>query len=611
MEKRVLLALALSFLVLVVWSRYFAPPPRNRPRGVEKPAQVAHKEPEGRKPEVGVAEVQKPVGRPAPQFPEKKVELKNKYLKLVLSSRGAGIFKVTLLDYWDSAEAKKRADPAHLLVLFDRSATPEAPPAGALKLLDPKAPDLEHCNWELLPGKDPSVVVFAIKIGETRIEKTFRLPAQARHVEIEVEQSGPRVAYALAGPFGINAKADKNDYLEAYIGVQTAGGFIHAKHFGVSGKTSDPPPEKKGVVWGAVCRRYFAAILRGVSGREEKLAPSFVSEGRIEIRPDPRFVGEALKLYAISKKKDPGQLSEQEKREALKKVPRTARILLVSSQPDAWESKLQRYQLYLGPKDPKELAAYRRMEYPAIIRYGSFIAPAFLVKFFLALLKGLRSVLFDYGLAIVFLTLLVKAALHPLNKRNQKAMQAYQKKIQAIQPELEKIKERYKHNRQKMHRETQRLMQERGVNPSQMLGGCLLMLLQLPIWVALINVFRVSIELRQAPAFFGLIDDLSQPDKTLAFGTTIPLLGRYLNVLPILYIILTLVQQKLSPKPKDEQARQQQRMMGFMMIFFGVIFYNFSSGLLLYFLTSAFLGIIEQQLIRGELALEESAPRKR
>ena len=264
--------------------------------------------------------------------------------------------------------------------------------------------------------------------------------------------------------------------------------------------------------------------------------------------------------------------------------------------------------MYLGPKDPEVLSSYKELNYRSVIQYGSWIAPAFLVRLFLASLKGLRAVVFDYGIAIVILTLLVKLLLHPLNRKNQKAMQRYQHKMAAIQPEIDRIKERYKNNRQKMQREMQRVMKEHGVNPQQMLGGCLLMFLQLPIWIALISVFRVAIELRQAPAFFGLIADLSLPDRTLEFSSPLPLVGwKYLNVLPVLYVILTLVQQRLSPKPKDEQARQQQKMMGFMMVFFGFIFYNFSSGLLLYFLTSALLGIVEQQIIRRELAAEKEA----
>jgi YidC/Oxa1 family membrane protein insertase len=143
-----------------------------------------------------------------------------------------------------------------------------------------------------------------------------------------------------------------------------------------------------------------------------------------------------------------------------------------------------------------------------------------------------------------------------------------------------------------------------------MLGGCFLMLLQLPIWVALIGVFQVAIEIRQAPAFFGLISDLSLPDHTFRFGSPLPILGEYLNVLPVLYVVLTLVQQRLMPKPKDEQARQQQRMMGFMMVFFGFIFYSFASGLLLYFLTSATLGIVEQRIIRREIAAETGGDTK-
>ena len=137
-------------------------------------------------------------------------------------------------------------------------------------------------------------------------------------------------------------------------------------------------------------------------------------------------------------------------------------------------------------------------------------------------------------------------------------------------------------------------------------GGCLLIFLQLPIWIGLISTFTLAIELRHQP--FLYIADLTQADHLFHHGIAIPLLGEYFNLLPVLYVILTLVNQKMMPKSSDPQMQSQQKMMTFMMVAFGFIFYGFSSGLLVYFITSAALGIFEQRLIRAELKREGVIP---
>jgi YidC/Oxa1 family membrane protein insertase len=134
--------------------------------------------------------------------------------------------------------------------------------------------------------------------------------------------------------------------------------------------------------------------------------------------------------------------------------------------------------------------------------------------------------------------------------------------------------------------------------------------LQLPIWFALYNTLRYSLGLRQAE--FLYISDLTRPDRLFPFSFpgvgefSVPFLGEYFNLLPILYVILTLWNQKMQPKPEDPQMRAQFRMMTFMMVFFGFIFYSFPSGFMLYIMTSSALGIIESKIIKAKLAREDA-----
>ena len=171
---------------------------------------------------------------------------------------------------------------------------------------------------------------------------------------------------------------------------------------------------------------------------------------------------------------------------------------------------------------------------------------------------------------------------------------------------MKALREKHKADPLKANQEIQKLFREHGVNPAQMAGGCLMLFLQLPIWIGLISTFRLAIELRQAS--FLYIPDLTAPDHLSHLPFSLPFLGDWFNLLPILYVIVTLVNQKMMPKSDDPQMQKQQKMMSYMMVAFGFIFYNFASGLLLYFLTSASLGILEQKIIRAELKREEENP---
>jgi YidC/Oxa1 family membrane protein insertase len=538
-------------------------------------------------------------------LPEKTSRLGNEFLSLELTSLGAGIRKVELLDYWNSAVHKRARDPEHQFILFD---LPQGtPPIGALGVERQGVRNLEVVGWELVK-EEPGAVVYRVKEGETQIEKEFSLDENARHVVVTVRTTGAPCAYRLCGGFALREEMDITagaSELLGHYGTLTDGNVVNASSVTIVGKTTNPAAVRN-IVWGAVSSRFFGLVMRGL-GANGAVFADFLAEGRFEIVPDidPARRQATFQGFATSKGKRVSELTAVERDEALAQLTRTGRPVLVAKES---VNAVHGYELFLGPKDPVVLETYKGLNYKGIISYGDWMSPGWLVAFFLVILKALYAVVRDYGLAILILTLLVKACLHPLNRKNQKAMQGYQAKLAKIQPELDRIKERYKNNRRKLQQEMQKAMHENGVNPNEMLGGCLLMFLQLPIWVALIAVFRVAIEIRQEPALFGLLGDLSLPDRAWAFGFPLPLVGwEYLNVLPILYVLMTLVQQRMMPVPKEEHARQQHKMMSFMMVFFGFIFYNFSSGLLLYFLMSSFLGIIEQKIIRRELAAESAA----
>lgn len=628
MEKRVIIASVLCLLVFLIWQAKFMPRPAPRKPGPGGQEQVAPQGAGGQpgkgpvKPDgvngQGVAadpgngQKKPPVPVPQPEatrHPEERFTCRNEFFEVVFTSRGAGIEKVTLLDYYDTVENKKKQDPEHCLVLLD--VPPESPPAAALSLVLDDAPDLERINWQVkAKDADAASITYQYTCLGYTLEKTLTLPSSERAVNVSVSINGQPAAgqsmmYTMAGPLGLKKEAllsSRRDAGAGHIAALESDGEVHAQKFDIMGKQTSPAPVVHNVVWGAVSNKYFTSILQAQD--DEKIAPPYVTKGMIEIKPDPALFAKVQAELALKQNKAVSELSPADKQEAAKNTPSVGRPLLTAEIKGG--SGRHGYRLLFAPQDASILKEYPSLNFDLVISYGYFLAPEFLVKIFLSVLKVLRVMVRDYGLAIILLTLLVKLILHPLNRKNQKAMQTYQAKMQKVQPELDKLKERYKNNRRKMHTEMQALMKEKGVNPQQMLGGCLMMFLQLPIWVALISVFRTSIELRQQPGLFSLIPDLSIPDRTIPFGSPLPLVGwEFLNILPVLYVIITLIHQRMMPKPQNEQARSQQKMMGFMMIFFGFIFYSFPSGLLLYFLTSSLLGIVEQRIIKLELKADK------
>jgi YidC/Oxa1 family membrane protein insertase len=179
-------------------------------------------------------------------------------------------------------------------------------------------------------------------------------------------------------------------------------------------------------------------------------------------------------------------------------------------------------------------------------------------------------------------------------------------KMQKLAPEQAAIKKRYEKEKsaeaqRRMQAEIMELYKKHGVSP---LGGCLPMLIQLPMFFALFGMLRNAFELRHEPYLW--IRDLTQPEHVVHFGTSVPILGEGLNLLPLVYLGLMLLQQRLQPKPADPQAQQQQKMMRYMFFIFPFLLYNMPSGLILYFVFSNAFGILEQWIIRRHF--DDDAP---
>ncbi|MDP2927920.1 MAG: membrane protein insertase YidC [Candidatus Omnitrophota bacterium] len=236
------------------------------------------------------------------------------------------------------------------------------------------------------------------------------------------------------------------------------------------------------------------------------------------------------------------------------------------------------FRIYLGPQDLK-IISNAKPEWTAIIYFGTF---DFIAQLLLQLLGFFYSLVHNWGLAIIILSIAVYFLLFPLSIKQMRSM----KEMQILQPKIEALRKELKDNPQKLNKEIMELYKEHKVNP---LGGCLPLLLQMPIFFALYQALIRSVALRGA--HFLWIKDLSSPDKAFIFKNSIPFLGNQVNILPILMAIGMFMQQKISMAKATGEAAQQQQMMSIIMpIMFGVIFYHMPSGLVLYwFVNSLFM----------------------
>lgn len=195
----------------------------------------------------------------------------------------------------------------------------------------------------------------------------------------------------------------------------------------------------------------------------------------------------------------------------------------------------------------------------------------------------------NYGIDIILLTILIKIIFYPLSVKSYKSM----KEMQKLQPQIAKLKEKYKNDREKLNKEMMDIYKQKKVNP---LGGCLPMVIQIPVFFALYKVLMSAIEFRHAP-FFLWINDLAAPEDLFSFsvaGFTVPL-----RLLPFIMGLTMLIQQKMTPTTVDPM---QEKMMMFMPIVFTVLFWGFPSGLVLYWLVNNVISISQQYYINKKVS---------
>jgi YidC/Oxa1 family membrane protein insertase len=250
-----------------------------------------------------------------------------------------------------------------------------------------------------------------------------------------------------------------------------------------------------------------------------------------------------------------------------------ATALVLPVPPDGMAHHLR---IYAGPNDywMLEKVGYRLQDivdlgWPIILPFSQAI---------LVVLVFFHRFIANYGVVILLLSLLVKVLFHPLTASSLRSMRA----MQRIQPEVEKLRKRHEKDPQKMNQAVFALYKENKISP---LGGCLPMLIQMPVMFALYQVFLHAIELRQSP-FLLWIDDLSAPDVLFQVA------GFPIRILPVIMFGSSLLQQKMTPT--DPRQVTTMYIMNVVML---VLFYNLPSGLVLYWTVTNLLTALQQYLV--------------
>ena len=250
--------------------------------------------------------------------------------------------------------------------------------------------------------------------------------------------------------------------------------------------------------------------------------------------------------------------------------------------------------IYIGPEKLDILKKYKA-GFEKIQRYYKFTLFDAIAKIIYGILQLIHKVIPNWGVSIILIGTIVYFSMYPMTLRSMQSM----RKMQALQPKMTALRKKYENNPQKLNKEMMELYRKHGGNP---MGGCLPMLLQLPVFIGLYQVLWRSVAFKGA--HFLWIKDLSEPDRLIILSKSFPIIGNEINLLPIIMMGIMFVQQKMTTQnmaTTDPQQVAQQKMMATIMPFLmGFIFYHFASGLTLYFTMFYLFSTFTQWKIRKD-----------
>ncbi len=537
MEKRALLAIVISIVILFFYNEFFLKKQINQTKSLVKKEKVNPAPVKEKKEKIPVKEnvnvEKKEVIKP---FEEKTIKVENELLKLEFTNRGGAIHKCILKKYYKTVEKKEN------VVLFDSLKYAEFNNEISIngKPLKNLEYTLENDEKSVFVKNKPYKLNFVYKKDGLTIKKIYTIFPDKYEVQLNytvINNSKNDIKIKNKTIYYHSTKVKKRRYL------------FEGPSFLVDGVLKEVKLKKirkEGVVefrnkisWLGFSRIYFLSVMlkRG----------SYFDAGRTYIKGD-QIVIEGEKNYTISAN------------DFIKDVN----------------------SVYLGPKKYDILASYHA-GLERSINFGIFY---FLAKPLLIVLNWFYKFIPNYGIAIILLTILIKLIFYPLTNKSYESM----KKMKELQPHIQRLKEMYKDDKVKLNQEVMALYKKYKVNP---FGGCLPMIIQIPVFFALYKTLMVAIELRHAPFIKYLpfthkywLVDLSAKDPYY--------------ITPILMGISMYIQQKMTPTGGTDPI--QEKIMLFMPVFLTFLFLNFPSGLVIYWLVNNILSIIQQYYVEKKFA---------
>jgi YidC/Oxa1 family membrane protein insertase len=527
---------------------------------------------------------------------------------LAINPTGASLSSVTLNEFYETAEQKS-------LYIFQTPVVGFEPNTATLAsrsvTINGNDVDLLYLTWTQV-SKNPTTAVYRAIINagdkpELEIDKTFQVPPKNTPdgrggYEILVNQgfknlSGKplNVKTIFNGPTPPARENDRSEDRQFIAGYDKGYQEVDVGHSFVGELTKDKPIkdiaalQKLPLLWVGAENSYFNAIIRPETpGGAVQLVTANARGLNPDAIADDRIAGMAIETNEFT-------------------IAPAATVSL-------------NLRVFFGPKQRSLLGNSYYSAFPLLYNstliyasgFCSFITFAWLINALYGILWFFHLIFRDWGLAIIGLVCLVRVILHPITKKSQVNMMQMSK----MGPELERIKKKYGDNKDELNKAMMGFYKTQGFTP---ILGCLPMLLQTPIWIALWSALQSTFDLRQAGFLrFGAIHltwikDLSHPDFLMHFDQPIALpFGWHLhgvNVLPILMAGVFFIQQKFQPVPATQtpEQAQQRKMMSWMSLLFPVMLYTGPSGLNLYILTSTTLGVIESKIIRDHIKQRDEA----
>ncbi len=551
MDSKALLAIVLSFLLFLAWHFYFAPTmpvpqqktaatttttePPTTPAPVPAPAPSATLSP-----------------APAPDLStQKSWSISNLLYGMRIIAQGARESSLELLKF----KQEQTPDSPPIQMVRDSRYLPldvELIHHGDLELYKQPFASDAPTELNLAPGEAPKNVAFQAEIpGKVRVTKTFTVEpdSYAVDLEIQIQNLAPE---RLSDQMGISfyfkpySETTHQTYNPSRLTFRANGSNrdLPEKDFAKPDAVPKPPYE-----WVGYQNNFFIEAIIPLAEGGYQIIPSVIND------------------------------------EAQHSV--TTRLVYLTEQFDLGqnESRSFKLRLYNGPKEIATLTQAGH-DLTAAIDYGWF---TILAKPLLVVLKWFYSFTHNYGVSIILITIIIKIIFWPLTQKSYTSMQ----KMKKIQPKIQQIREKYKDDREKLNQELMQVYKTYKVNP---MGGCLPMVLQIPVFFALYRMLNSAVELRHQP-FILWIHDLTAPDRlNVGFAIDLPIVG-HLTGIPVLTILMGItmfLQQKMTPSSGDPR---QEKIMLIMPIMFTFFFINFPAGLVLYWFVNNILSIAQQYWI--------------